>query len=497
LSLRLTIENVASLTSGDPVVKELDGHGLVIGRAGHVDWTLPDPQALISSVHCEIDFVDGAYLLTDRSTNGTFVNGGGARLSVPWTLRDGDLISIGHYSVRVALEAGARPRGSAAVPQAAAPAVAPQTGPASGAGLWGQFDDKPAEAAATDAFGLPKRKAIFPSGDQPVEEAFRPPESIAPRADPFGLGGGSAPGGFGAAAPAAGGDIFGLGGGSSATTPAPTPAWQAPASAAWAAPATSAWDAPAAPAASAAASIWGSLTAQAPVDFTPPPPVAAPPVPAPAPVAGAPKSSSGDGSLFARFLAAAGLRPRDVEELAPEAVLAAAGELLRQTADGLIQLLYARARLRNQFGVGAEVTTFQRDGNNPLKWTRSAEEALRQIVGKPDRGFLPGPLAVRGAFEELQAHELALMAAMQEALKDTIQRFSPAAVRARPAQTTLLSRLLPQARDAALWQAYEAEFKAMADETEQAYLDVFAKNFKKAYARNLARADDSKQAGGR
>jgi type VI secretion system protein ImpI/type VI secretion system protein len=71
------------------------------------------------------------------------------------------------------------------------------------------------------------------------------------------------------------------------------------------------------------------------------------------------------------------------------------------------------------------------------------------------------------------------------------------AVRARPAQTTLLSRLLPQARDAALWQAYEAEFKAMADETEQAYLDVFAKNFKKAYARNLARADDSKQAGGR
>jgi predicted component of type VI protein secretion system len=49
--------------------------------------------------------------------------------------------------------------------------------------------------------------------------------------------------------------------------------------------------------------------------------------------------------------------------------------------------------------------------------------------------------------------------------------------------------MLPQARDAALWQAYEAEFLAMANETEAAYLDVFAKNFKKAYARNLARAD--------
>ena len=79
MSLRLTIENVPSLTSGDPVIKELDGHGLVIGRAGHVDWTLPDPQAMISSVHAEIDYADGVYWLTDRSTNGTYVNGGNER----------------------------------------------------------------------------------------------------------------------------------------------------------------------------------------------------------------------------------------------------------------------------------------------------------------------------------------------------------------------------------------------------------------------------------
>ena len=459
--LRLTIENVASLTSGDPVVKELDGHGLVIGRAGHVDWTLPDPQAMISSVHCEIDFTDGAYWLTDRSTNGTYVNGGGERLAGPWQLRDGDVINIGHYSLRAALEGGGRMTTAAGAP----PPVA------TGANLWGQLGETPDGAAASDAFGQPKRKAIFASGDRPVEEAFRPPEAIARPADPFGLGGG-APIAVTAAAPT-GGDIFGL---APAAASAPTQWGSEPP-----APATS------------AASIWGTLTAPAAVDFTPPPPLNAPPPAAsesvPPPAAGSPRRAGNDSALFARFLAGAGLRPRDVEDLPPESVLAAAGELLRQTADGLIQLLYARARVRNQFGVGAEVTTFQRAGNNPLKWTRSAEEALRQIVGKPDSGFLPGPAAVRGAFEDLQAHELALMAAMQEALKDTIQRFSPNAIRARPSQKSLLSRLLPQARDAALWQAYEIEFRSMADETEAAYLDVFAKNFKKAYARNLARVD--------
>ncbi|NJC07950.1 type VI secretion system-associated FHA domain protein TagH [Polymorphobacter fuscus] len=468
MSLRLTIENVASLTSGDPVVKALDGHGLVIGRAGHVDWTLPDPQALISSVHCEVDYRDGSYWLTDRSTNGTYVNGAPDRLAAPWQLQDGDLVSIGHYAVRVALDTGVQPgsAGGGAVP--------------TGASLWGRYDEQPDRSAATDAFGRPGRSAIFSSGDRPVEDGFRPPEAVATAVDMFGLGVPPVPAGFAPPAPPApaagpaGSDIFGLGG--SAATPAPS-AWG---------PAVT--PVPAPPVAANPASIWGTLTAQAPVDFTPPAPamIAAEPVPA---VTAAPAPAGNDGALFARFLAGAGLRPRDVDDVPPESVLAAAGELLRQTADGLIQLLYARARLRNQFGVGAEVTTFQRDGNNPLKWTRSAEEALRQIVGKPDRGFLPGPLAVRGAFEDLQAHELALMAAMQEALKDTIQRFSPAAIRARPGRTGLLSRLLPQARDAALWQAYEAEFRAMADETEAAYLDVFAKNFKKAYARNLARVD--------
>jgi type VI secretion system FHA domain protein len=431
---------------------------------------------MISSVHCEIDFRDGVYWLTDCSTNGTFLNGAAERLSSQAQLRDGDLIAIGQYMVRVSFAGDTRPARAPTGGSAEAPAP-------TGASLWGTLDEKPDTVATTDAFGLPKRKAIFSSGDRPVEEAFRPPEAISRPADIFGLGGGGSAPGYAAPPPAQ--DIFGLGG----TPPA------APSPSAWPAAAPSAGGWPAAPAATTSpASIWGTLTAPVEVDFTPPPPAATPvaaaaPPPAAAGVAAPGAVAAAEQALFARFLAGAGLRARDVDELPPGSVLAAAGELLRQTADGLIQLLYARARLRNQFGVGTEVTSFQRDGNNPLKWTRSAEEALRQIVGKPDRGFLPGPQAVRGAFEDLQAHEMALMAAMQEALKDTIQRFSPAAIRARPSQSNLLQRLLPGARDAALWQAYEAEFNAMANETEAAYLDLFAKNFKKAYARNLARVD--------
>lgn len=99
MTLRLTIENVATLTSGDPTQMVLDEHGLVIGRAAHADWTLPDARNHISSLHAEVDFVDGRYVLTDRSTNGVFVNGGG-RLTAPHVVRDGDLITIGQYEIR-------------------------------------------------------------------------------------------------------------------------------------------------------------------------------------------------------------------------------------------------------------------------------------------------------------------------------------------------------------------------------------------------------------
>ncbi|WP_374942759.1 type VI secretion system-associated FHA domain protein, partial [Sphingomonas sp.] len=101
MMLRLCIENVPSLTSGDPVEISLAEHGLVIGRAAHADWTLPDPANQISSIHCEVDYRDGRYFLTDKSTNGTFINGNGERLAKPVQLRDGDLLQIGHYQVRV------------------------------------------------------------------------------------------------------------------------------------------------------------------------------------------------------------------------------------------------------------------------------------------------------------------------------------------------------------------------------------------------------------
>lgn len=553
--LRLGIENVPSLASGDPVEITLAEHGLVIGRAAHADWTLPDPNNHISSIHCEIDYRDGRYFLTDKSTNGTFINGARDRPAGPVQLRDGDLVQIGHYQVRVE-ELGGDSRTAGA---------GGGTAGAFGGGIdWGAGSEAAASPTSATQFGREAPRPLFQSGDDPLMRAFAPPRPApAPHgstgaADPFGIAAGAGrPDPFGVAAAVPSGDPFG-------TTPtSPDPFGVTPASAADPfGTATSAPSAPdpfggpstpaavdpfgtPAPGASAGVDPFGMASppasaspgdpfgmAAAPAAApgsdpfgmgqvaAPPPPAPAPtpgggpsdpwallsgagavdfgampsPAPAPAPVpapavptSAAPEVPAPD-ALFDRLLAATGLERRDLGARAPETVVNTIGQLLRQTADGLFRLLEARTRVRHQFGVGAQVTTFQRAGNNPLKWTRSPDHALKQMIGDPGPGFLDGTQAVRAAFEDLQAHEMAMMAAMQEAMQETIRRFAPDAIRARIGAKGWLKSVLPGSREATLWRAYESEFGAFADESEAAYLDVFARHFKKAYERIAAQA---------
>lgn len=75
MRLTLKIENQDQLSNGQPLIRQLDRAGIEIGRAGDVDWQLPDPQKLISSIHAEIVFERGVFLLRDKSRNGTYVNG--------------------------------------------------------------------------------------------------------------------------------------------------------------------------------------------------------------------------------------------------------------------------------------------------------------------------------------------------------------------------------------------------------------------------------------
>jgi predicted component of type VI protein secretion system len=186
--------------------------------------------------------------------------------------------------------------------------------------------------------------------------------------------------------------------------------------------------------------------------------------------------------LVRQLIDAAALGETEVSR-SPE-LISRAGALLKRLVAGLLVMVEARARAKAQ--MGAEMTGFELEGNNPIKFARSPEQALAQLLNPPQPGFMPADRAVEDAFLDLQSHQVATLKAIPGALRATLDRFSPGSIRRRRGDDLgFLAKLFPAFRDAALWRHYEREFVAVKKESDDAFMEVFAKEFRKAYERQL------------
>jgi type VI secretion system FHA domain protein len=155
------------------------------------------------------------------------------------------------------------------------------------------------------------------------------------------------------------------------------------------------------------------------------------------------------------------------------------GALLRECVGGALGLLAARAIAKRELGAGA--TQLQLRENNPLKFAPDARAALAMLLAPPQRGFVPPLEAVHDAFDDLRAHEAALLAGMRAALTAVLDRFDPVALEARLADKGLWDSLLPANRRARLWEQYAEQHASIAREIEEHFDAIFAGAFARAY----------------
>ena len=483
MSLTLTILGRDRLDNGLPAQLQLNERGAIIGRSPTVSWCLPDPSNFVSSRHCEIGYRDGGYVLTDTSTNGTAVNG--APVSGPYRLRTGDVVAIGSYQIRVEIAGEAAPSSAASATQAS--------------GGWAGWDNvtPAATASSGDDWNRPAPQAAITGGGA-MSQNWTPPTA---KSEDSAWG---APPPVTPAAPEQPAQAWG-------SAPASTPSGT-PVSDPWGSPpppqpaqAASGWSSEGHGTAPAGDDIWGKISDGYVVDWarggfgqpvTPAPaadplglnrkpdlpPAAAPQAwassaPSPAPAA-QPVSYAVSGSAFGNFVGTLGLDASALK--ASEAqTLETSAILLRRLIAGMVVMLEARARAKAQ--MGAQTTSLSFDGNNPMKFARTPEQALLQLLNPPERGFMPAEKAIEDAFLDLQSHQMATLRAMQGALKATLDRFSPNAIRERAEQKGIMAKIFQDSRDAALWKAYEREFSGVVSGSDEAFMDVFSKEFRKAY----------------
>jgi type VI secretion system protein len=462
MSLTLTLVNVDSLENGEKTQLVLDRHGARIGRSQSVDWPLPDPKKFISSTHCEIVYRNGEYLLLDCSTNGTFLNGASERMRDPHRLCDGDEFVIGPYRVRAQLSGAdttaAAPAAKASgwdwdrVPAASAPPAAAPSG-------W-EAPPAPPPLPASPGWNTP----AAPSGwDKPAPPPTAPSSHWDQPAAPMQWGvQAGAPAWNEPASPRTDSSPWG-----EVPVAKQTLADDKPRAAMSGTGAASGnWNPPPVP--KPPADVWDRFAAANEIAWTAEPPAAAPTA-APLPNAD---------EAWTALLRAAGLSPQDIK-VPPAEAAATAGRLLNRLLAGLILMLEARARAKRELMV--EATLFGRQNNNLLKFLREPETAVARLLSPPEPGYLSAEATVDDSFKDLQAHQMATLAAMQGALHDTLARFSPAKIRTRAQPAGFFAKLFPAARDAALWRAYERDFDGVVQGSDEAFMDFFAKAFKKAY----------------
>lgn len=450
MTLTLSIEGIETLDNGQPGRLELDRHGAVIGRSPHVDWSLPDARSLISSRHCEINYRDGQYLLTDHSTNGTFLNGSPERLPAAHELADGDRFTVGHYAI-----VARRDRVAVAAPVAANEdrwesfEVAKQGEPHSGDQGWAEPPEPVLEKSAgwrpAESQAAPTRTAGVWDLPAPVARpsawSSEPRQALAPTAN----------------------DVWGRLSDESEID------WSRGNFVAIA-PSTEDWGAIDRPAETPEPTRDGSPEQE--TDASP----------------CAPQEISSDErgrdenaqAAWAGFVETSGL-PADRLARSPVEALAAAGAVLRQMVGGLMLMMEARARAKAQLGVQA--TGLELDGNNVLKFVRSPERALVQLLDAPQRGFMPAERAVEDAYQDLQAHQMATLSAMRGALEGTLSRFAPAAIRSQLGEPGRWARWFPVLHRARQWDTYERDFEGVVLGADDAFMDLFAKEFRLHYDR--------------
>jgi type VI secretion system FHA domain protein len=415
-----------------------------IGRTDDNDWILP--HALVSSHHAVIEFVDGAFYITDtNSTNGVYITSKTNRLPpgrrAP--VQSGDLIIIEPFRIRAsvsqpAADAGprrapeARRRGAGEVPQPPLPAEDPFAWPGTAPDAAPGGAPKPVAASdevdplvllgVSDAGAPPRHvpRASDLAGASPLEDHFKPP----------------APG-----------------------QPVPPPRPQA----------------------------------LIPEDYDPassqsgPLPVAPPPEPKrevpwkPAPgraAAPAQPFDRGARSELEAILAGAGLPNASVSpQLAGQL-----GAILRVVVTGVMDLLRARQQIKDEFRMRA--TRFMPEANNALKFSANVNDALHNLLVKQNAAYLGPVEAFEDAFNDLRNHQMAMLAGMRMAFESMLADFDPDRLQGQFDRRVKKS-LLGSGPGDQYWELYRERAQDLAKDIEATFRELFGDRFVSAYEQQL------------
>lgn len=191
------------------------------------------------------------------------------------------------------------------------------------------------------------------------------------------------------------------------------------------------------------------------------------------------------------FLRGLGMNAEDLGNADSRRILHNAGLALREFVLGAMELLQNRASVKNSFRL--EQTTIQPGSNNPLKFSASADDAVRTLLTGSRNEYGPAVDSVREAVRDLKHHEIAVICAMREALDDFADRFDPEDLEQKFEGTLKRNSLFGGNSKAKYWDLYSDLYEVLTRHAEGKLPGQFGEDFARAYAEHLERLERDAQ----
>ena len=414
MTLRLSVVSEHGIRLGTASTKVFGVHGGSIGRGTDNEWILPDPERYLSGKHARVDFRAGVYVLVDTSSNGTFVNGAQVPLGKyhDYQLKDGDYVRLGEYELLVSID-----KGNDFPPDESAIVAYDGQSPSSAV----------RKSTANDLGADLDLSELLESSDlTELDSGVRPRDADGQKVGP-----------------------------ASALRDAPDDSLGTP---------------------------WHMMTRPLKVDGKVANVVdAAPPGQG---GANSPLSRSQSPVLFdgdfdiglTAFCRGAGVDPRSITPDARAAALQLAGQLLRESVLGLMDLNHNRNEFRNRFRIAAQAD----DGpESPLNFSQGVDEALVRLLTTVSTraGSVE---AIRHNFRELKAQNVASLTAMRAAFEEFLERVDPKELEERFDRVGKRGVFGTQNKGK-YWDLYAEMFSGLAQRPADGFPHLFTETFAKAY----------------
>ena len=215
-------------------------------------------------------------------------------------------------------------------------------------------------------------------------------------------------------------------------------------------------------------------------------PVVAAATPPPAPAPAMPSAQTATGRArdehdmwpgLAALCKGAGIDPRALPPESRMAALHQAGQLLRETLVGFTELARTRADFASEFGITSGAR--RRDATSPLVQISAVEPLLEMMLAGKGPGDARAVDEIRGQFARARHHEIAVSAALREALLAVFEKLDPDELEAQLGKRAK-GAATPD-RQLRLWNRYRELFRATVQAGDAGLPAVFLVAFARAY----------------